>query len=726
MEIGSEEKPASISSGSRETGWAYRLGPAFTAGLVNGVLILIFQSAYAALIFSGPLTPFLGWGIGIMLYGAAVMGLTMALLSSFPGTVTAPQDAPSAIFAVVAGGIAGNLSLAASPEIAFVSAVAALAVTSLFTGIFFLLLGWFRLGNLVRFIPYPVVGGFLAGTGWVLVKGAVGITGGEPVSLTNLAALFRPEVLMHWIPGALFGLLLFGVRQRFGHFLVLPGMIVLAFAVFYGVLGVAGISPAEAARKGWLLSRLAEGIAWKPFLPEMFRQIQWSAVASQVGNLGTIVVISVISLLLNSSGLELIARREVDLNRELRATGLANVLSGIGGSAVGYISLSLTALGYRLGSRSRLSAMVSAGICGFSLLSGAAVSSYFPRPLLGGLLIFLGITFLVEWLYRAWFRLPLSEYLVVVLILITIAALGFVEGMLLGMIISVVLFSVNYGRVGVVKHVLSGATYRSNVDRPLSHRRVLEERGEEILILKLQGYIFFGTAHNVLDQVKQRLTDAHRPPVRFVALDFYRVSGMDSSALHSFEKMKLFAEQYGATLVFTSPNASVRRLLEVGGLWREDDSRLRVFPDLDHGAEWMENRILKEAETTRRISLSPEDNAAFLAGVMQEHLSSGAGEPLDASRLAPMMAYWEPRTYEAGAYLIRQGDPPRGIFLIKSGQVTVQLEEKDHRVLRLRTMQAGTVVGEMGVYLGLPATASVVADHPCAVLLLAPEKLRQM
>jgi len=82
--------------------------PALSAGAVNGILIVIFQSAYAALIFSGDLSSYVARGIGLMLFGAFVMGTVVALISSFPGTTTAPQDAPSAIFAVIAAAIAGR------------------------------------------------------------------------------------------------------------------------------------------------------------------------------------------------------------------------------------------------------------------------------------------------------------------------------------------------------------------------------------------------------------------------------------------------------------------------------------------------------------------------------------------------------------------------------------------------------------------------------------------
>ncbi len=701
-------------------------GPDITAGLVNGILIIIFQSAYAALIFAGPLSQFLSEGIGIMLFGATAMGLFMAVSSSFRGTVTAPQDAPSAIMAVIAGTIAVSMSAKIGTPTMLVTVVAAIALTSFITGLFLLVLGWFRLGNLIRFIPYPVVGGFLAGTGWVLVKGAVGIMSQVSLSLHNFPQLWSPDVFWKWFSGLIFAIVLFFSQRKFKHFLVMPALILLGIIIFYAALVSTHTPILAASHNGWLLARLSEGIFWKPILYESFPKVHWSTILHQAGNLGTITVISVISLLLNASGLELIARQEIDLNRELRATGAANIISGLGGSSVGYMSLSLTALGYRIGSRSRISALISASLCGFTLLSGATISTYFPKPLLGGLLIFLGLSFLVEWLYHAWFKLPKAEYFLVVLILITIAMFGFVEGMLLGMLISVLLFAINYGRVEVVKHVLTGTTCHSNVDRAAPYQRYLQQNGDQLYILELQGYIFFGTANTIFEKVRQRIHHPGQHAVRFLVLDFRLVSGVDSSALYSFEKMKLLAENQNISLVFTGLAPQLQHQFLLGGVTGDSRHPIRLFPDLDHGVEWIENEILKNFPARGEISFSGEDDATFLAKVLS-FLNPEQGEIETQTQIGEVLInFFEPRRFQAGEYLIRQGNPPVGIFLLKSGKVTAQLEEEGEKVIRLRTMSIGTVIGELGVYLNLPATASVVANEPCTALFLSPEKLRQM
>lgn len=700
--------------------------PALSAGAVNGILIVIFQSAYAALIFSGDLSPYIASGIGLMLFGAFVMGTVVALSSSFPGTTTAPQDAPTAIFAVIAAAIAGSMAATASGADIFITVVAAISLTAVFTGILFLTLGSFKLGNLIRFIPYPVVGGFLAGTGWLLVKGAVGIMAGIKPGFLELSELFRGGVLFKWLPGFIFAVLLFIALRRFRHFLLMPGMIIGAIGLFYLYLFLTQTSISEAAGQGLLLSRFAGGISWQPLTPAALSGVNWPVLFSQIGNLGTIVLIALISLLLNASGLELISRQEVDLNRELRASGLANLLSGLGGSSVGYMSLSLTALGHRLGSRTRLSSLTSAALCGIILLSGATISSYFPKPLLGGLLLYLGLSFLVEWVYQSWFKLPASEYFLVIFILLIIGLVGFLEGVAIGVLIAVILFVVKYSRINVVKHALSGASYQSNVERAASFQRLLREKGEQLYILKLQGFIFFGTANNLLEQINRRANDPELPPLRFIVLDFRLVSGIDSSAMNSFMKMKLLQETKDITLIFTHLSPHIQRRFERGGLIKERERALRIFPDLDHGVEWCENQILLSERVSVTESIQNKHGAEFLESVMSAFMRIDKLEEAFTVFKKSISQYIESKTVPAGTHLIHQGSPPVGIYIIETGQVTAQLEAAGGKIIRLRTMGPGTVVGELGIYLGMPATASVVTNRKCSFLFLSLANLIRM
>ena len=125
------------------------LFPSITAGLIAGIVTISLEISLAALIFSGDLDQFLAGGIGLMLFGAFVVGITVALTTSLPGMVGLPQDTPAAIMALVAGAIGVSMKRD-NPQAIYVTIVAAISLTSLLTAVFFLLLGWFKASGFLR------------------------------------------------------------------------------------------------------------------------------------------------------------------------------------------------------------------------------------------------------------------------------------------------------------------------------------------------------------------------------------------------------------------------------------------------------------------------------------------------------------------------------------------------------------------------------------------------
>lgn len=147
--------------------------PGITSGVLIGVQEIVFGLSVASLIFSGELTPYFSRGVGIAIFTAAVLLIGISLTSRVPRAIGGLQDVSAAILAVIISGVVAAQPLSAENQ--FATIVGAIVLTTLLTGIVFLSLGTFRLGQLVRFIPYPVIGGFLAGTGWLLALGSFGV-----------------------------------------------------------------------------------------------------------------------------------------------------------------------------------------------------------------------------------------------------------------------------------------------------------------------------------------------------------------------------------------------------------------------------------------------------------------------------------------------------------------------------------------------------------------------
>lgn len=713
-----------VSRGAQEL-HPQRFLPNVTAGVLIGFLVISLEISFAALIFSGKLFPYVSTGIGFLLLGAFVLGLVVTLTSSFPGMIATPQDSPAAILAFMASALVRDMPASVPPEHKLVTVMAAIIITSLLTGAFFWALGTWKLGNLIRFIPYPVVGGFLAGTGWLLLKGALGMMTDMTISSSAIPALFQVPILLTWLPGLLFGVALLLILRSYSHFLIIPGMIIAGIILFYLVAGLTGTSLAEAGARGWLLGPFPKGGLWQPSILLALPHADWAMIGQHAGSIGTILMVSVISLLLNAGSLELVARRDIDLNTELRSAGLANLLAGPGGSVPGYHALSLSALGHKLGVQGRLAGIISAVMCGVTVFFGASALSFFPKLVLGGLLCFLGLAFLVEWVYDAWFTLPTLDYILVLVILGVVGTIGFLQGVVAGIFVAVVLFVVNYSRIDVIKHLLSGTTYQSRVERAIPYQRILKQKGEHLLILKLQGFLFFGTTHQLLTRIHHRISMDDLPALRFVVFDFQRVNGLDSSALQSFRKIKQLAEAHKIVLVLTHLAPQIHRQFVAGKSLEPDDPRIRIFPDLDHGVEWCEDRLLADEET-ESMPGQPTGEHAFLESMFDDMLQFLEHQEAFETIVAEMMPYFERQESEQGRYVIRQGDPPEALYFIESALVTVQIEQEDGQITRLRTLSFGTVVGELGYYVQQNASASVVVQEPGTIYRLSFNALHRM
>lgn len=684
--------------------------PGVMSGLIIGLLEVILAISFAALIFAGPLSQFVANGIGLALAGAALNLAVVGFFTSLPGTVSGSQDVPAAIMAVGAAAIAAAVPAAAGAQATFMTVVAAIALTTTLTGLFFYGLGHFRLGSLVRFLPYPVVGGFLAGTGWLLILGAIGIMVDFHPTLSSLPALFAAEQLFHWLPGAMLALLMLVVLHRNPYPLALPALVLGAVALFYLVVALGDGSVLALSAEGWLLGPFPSGRLWPVVSPADLNQVHWPALAGQAVNVVTICLMSTIALLLNASGLELTTSREMNLNRELRAAGIGNVITGLAGGLVGYQQLSLSALNHKLGINSRVPAVVAAAFCVLVLFLGGSLLSLFPKVVLGGLLFFLGLSFVLEWAVQSWFTLPRTDYAIVLVILLVTAVAGFLEAIAVGVLVAVALFVVNYSRVDVVRDELSGAQIQSRVTWRPAQRQLLHAQSAQLHILRLQGYIFFGTADRLYYQVRRRIEE-REPQPRYLILDFQRVTGIDLTALSSFLRIRQSAHDYGATLILTGVAPAVHRQLSGS---RVADETVSIFPDLDRACEWCERQLL--------ASLEDEGSQSNQDPLRQELLRVLGGPEL----VERLLAYFERQEVVAGEYLMRQGEPPDALYLIESGQVTARLEVENGEGARLQTMEGGHVLGELGFFLGTARTASVVADKPGVIYRLSREALDRM
>jgi sulfate permease, SulP family len=679
------------------------------AGVIIGAVEAVLAIAFAAFVFGGLLVSRLADGIGLYLVAAALTLGILAWRAGRRGVVGSVQDAAAAVLAVVAATTAAKAADIAKvaqaaglkgyekPDV-FLTVIAATLVVTILCGIVFSALGTFRLGNLVRFVPYPVVGGFLAGTGWLLFKGGIYVASGIEVHLRTIGLMLYSEVLKHTLTALAFGLILLFAVRFVKKPLVIPVVLGIGLVVFAIGMVVTGSSIDTAKDGGWLLGPFETARLWQPWTFRALGGADWSAVLGQAAAIATAVLVAVIAILFNISGTEVVLHQDLDTNRELRDAGFLNVVSGALGGIPGYHALSLTALAERMSVDARAAGLVATLVPVAAVVFGASVIELIPRMIVGGVLVFLGLSFIVEWVWDKRRTLPKLEYVVVLVILTGIIARGFLPGVVIGLVLAVVLFAINYGRTELVHEVEFGPTYHSNVDRPPEERDTLRTLGSRVQILRVSGFVFFGTASGLLERIRKRVEAGS---VRFLVVDMKRVTGIDSSAVMSFRKVAQLAEANGFELVFTNVPDGVLTRLSRGGVVAIERV-VRFEPDLDRGLQVCEDGLLGG-------SVVPVGSSAALAGMP-----------------AGLSAYVSRESLAAGTVLIRQDEPPDDVFVLESGRLQVEMVTPEGTRMRLRTVLPGVVVGEIALYTGVPRTADVVAETPSVVLRLSRASIERM
>ncbi len=680
----------------RRTG---RVLASITAGLAIGVIEVVLAISFAALMFGGYLAQFLADGIGLYLVAAAITVAILAWRAGTRGVVGSLQEAVVAVLAVVATTTAQ--ATFGSSNRAFITVVAATMVVTILTGLTFLVIGAFKRGNLIRFVPYPVVGGFLAGAGWLLLKGGIDVASGEEVHLGTIGSLVDPETLKHWLPALAFGVLLLLAVRLVKQPLVVPVVLPLGLALFAIGMLATGSSIDDARHGFWLLGPYRSGSLFQPSIYRALTSADWWAVLGQAAGIATVVLVAVIGVLFNISGNEILLHRDLDTNRELRDAGLVNVVSGAFGGIPGFHALSLTALAERMNVDTRAAGLIASIVPLTALLFGAAAVAMIPRMLVGGVLVYLGLTFIVEWVWDKRKNLPRLEHVVVVVILAGIIAKGFLPGVVIGLVMAVVLFAVSYGRIDLVHEVAFGETYESNMDRPPAERAALRRMGERVQILRVRGFVFFGSASGLLERIRKRVETA---PPRCLLMDLRQVTGVDASAVMSFVKVIHLAEANGFELVLAGAPDPVRRQLERGGVVASEGV-VWFEPDLDRGLQRCEDVLLEEGRS--------------------EHSAAGQGDALDGLPPGLRTSLERVRLAE-GNVLIRQDEPPGDVFWLESGRLRVEMVTPEGPRVRLRTMLPGVVVGEIALYTDEPRTADVVAETPSVVLRLGRASIERI
>jgi SulP family sulfate permease len=665
-----------------------------SAGFVAGLSALTSCFAYAALIFSGPLHPFLTEGIAASLMTCFACSLIVALTSRFRIAIAAPVANTSALLAVMFVLLAPALT-ELPPDRRLALAYAALFAATIASAVALLLVGFLRAGKFVRFFPYPVLAGFMGATGWLVLGGAIKMVTDVPIEFNSLSQFATPQkgfllaILLVWTAA------LWIVTKKIKHPLALPAALVVSSLVSDLLLPIFGISFSSARSQGFLFSVAGGGLPGIPALHGDYFRADWTALLPVVGTIGAVVLISVLQSLLLATGLEVVTRTEVDVDQEARSIGWANVASAVLGGFVGQIAMSATAVNRSAGGATRLTGIVASLLALVAMLGASSILDFVPRFVLGGALLIQGVRLMREWGVTTFRTLPRVEWLLVIAMIVITAWFGFIPAEVAGLLAACVLFALSVSRIDVVRAIYGLNARGSSVTWPEAETRYLADHGFRAQVIELRGFVFFGSAHRLREQVEAVVAE-QAPTV--VIFDFSRVIGIDSSAATAMVRISsTLREKNVQQIVVALSQATMRVIAESGGL----DKDTMIVDDIDEALERGEQAILANSAGAGTASLT---FAGWLATIL------GGTE-----RAAILQRHLVAKHYKAGDFLCHQGDPTDELYFIEDGRLCALLEKNVSTPTRVRVFGPRTIVGEIAFALNVPRTAALRVDNDATV-----------
>jgi len=671
------------------------------AGAVCSVLSIAYCLSYAALIFTGPLEHYLSYGIAVTFLSAAVGGTIVALRSSLPFAVAGPDSSTSVVVAALVTTVVHRLVAGGTTDLLGPALIAMSLATGL-TGLLLCVLGFTHAGRAIRFVPYPVIGGFLGATGWLMITGAIQIVTNQRPALGQSRRVFDASIAARIAPGVIVAGTLFALLRRSKNPFILPGVLLAAFVVAHIVRLLTGATLADAQAAGWMFRlQPAAGLSL-PWKAAALQDFPWTSLPSLAGDVLAVMFITIATLLLNTTGIEIATRSEANIERDLKVLGFANMAAAALGGYVSCTSLSRSILVRTVGATSRIGGLTVAAISAAVLIADPSFLGYVPKFILAGLLFYLGADLVYQWLLHSSRRLLPLEYLSLLTIAVLIIYSGFIAGVLIGIVIGCATFALSASRVSAIKFSFDGSEFRSSLDRGPYELSLLADHGGELQGMTLQSYLFFGSANRLYQHVKALLMN--QPSCRFLIFDFRLVTGIDSSATHSFAQIKAAATAYNAQIVLVNLTAELQRAFRTAHFISND---VIIAPDLDRALESCEQQIIEAHHTG-------DDDA----GSLRTWLADALGNAQYADRLTEHCHRMEVRT---GDVIAREGDTAASMHFILEGRIGIVVDLGDGRTVRVRSLGRHTTIGEMGLITGRPRSATIVAEAESVLFELTAE-----
>ncbi len=687
-------------------------------GLASMLVALPSAIAFGLLVYSPLGARHAGEGAMAGILGAIAIGLIAPAFGGAPRLISGPSAPAAAVLAAlvaqVAGGAAGNSRADSIPLI--------ITLVALFAGGLQFLYGRLGGGKLIKYIPYPVVAGYLSGVGILIVLGqlpkflglarGVGLWAGimSPASwrtpalvigVVSIAIMILAPRITRAIPAPIIAML-GGIAAYFGMSFVYRDLLSLAGNSL--VIGEFG-GGENAGFVHMFLDRLTA-----------IKGVRWGDLSSILMPVFTLSVLLSIDTLKTCVVMDALTRTRHNSNRELLAQGLANMTSGLCGGLAGSGTMAATLVNLNSGGRTRLSGISAGAFTLAAFLIFDRLVAWVPVAALAGILIVGGFRMVDRHIYRLLRHTSTYlDFLVVAVVVLTALFFDLMTAAGMGVGLAILLFLRDQIRGSVVRHRAFGNQIFSKKRRLPHEVAILLAKGDQTCVVDLQGALFFGTTDQLFSDLEPIL-----PKCRHLILNMRRIQSVDFTATHMLEQIEAQIADHGGCLIFADlpvalpTGQDLQTYFDQVGLLGRMGS-VKIFPELDDALEWAEERIL-ESESAGR----PGDEKPLELGEM--HLTEG----LPAEVISSLGTCVVEGSYKAGERIFGKGDHGDELFMIRKGQVRIVLPLTGGKTHHLGTFGAGDFFGDMAFLDNHPRSADAFAENPVELFIMSRARLDRL
>lgn len=659
-------------------------------GLAAMLVALPSSVAFGLVIYSTLGPGYAAQGVMAGILGTVVLGIVAPVFGGTPRLITAPCAPAAAVMAAVAA----NLLKLGSPEKA--GALEAeqvpvlLTLVAVMAGGLQLLFGAIGGGRLIKYIPYPVVTGYLSGVGVLIFLSQVPKLFGLPNDTSLWKGLTSPA-LWKW-PGLIVGAVTMAVMLLAPKLTgVVPAPILALGGGIVAYFGLGALTPELLTLSGNPLVIGPIGEVGGSALVALADR--WTSLGRiNLGDLGAILIPTLtLAVLLSIDTLktcvivDALTRSRHNSNRELVGQGLGNLAAAFAGGVPGAGTLGATLVNINSGGQTRLSSALEGVFALVAFLLFGGLVAWVPIAALAGILIVVASRMVDRdsfQLLRQ--RSTILDFLVVAAVIVTAVSVNLIAAAGVGLWLAICLFLRDQIRGTVVRRKSYGDHTFSKKRRLPEEGAVLEKQGAQTAICELQGSLFFGTTDQLFSELEPDLNSR-----KYVILDMRRVQSVDFTAAHLLEQIEAqIAERQGYLLFSNLPpnlptGQDLQTYFDQVGLVKPSRN-VRIFNELDDALEWVEDRILEEERMPQTAQESP-------LKLHEIDLLKG----FDTETLAVLGSCVSEKCFEQGQNIFNQGDTGDEVFLIRRGAVRIALPLGGGQSHHLATFGRGDFFGDM-------------------------------